>query len=88
MGKTKYMKLQAVYSVAELAHALSISNGRTARLLSNAGITAKVYGNQRLVLVSEIENQMPGLWASVVACERARAISRALEGSSLGRKST
>ncbi len=80
MGKTKYMKLQAVYSVTELSRALAITYGRTDRILKQAAIPARRVGKARLVLVSDIELRMPELWASVVACERARAITRALEG--------
>ena len=88
MGKAQYMKLQAVYSVTELAAALAISYGRTRRILKHASIPVRPFGNQRLVLISDIENQMPALWASVLACERARAITRALEGGGGPRRGT
>ena len=80
MSKTKYMKLQPVYTLGDLAKALSISRRRADRLLKNAGIPSRLMGGLRMILVSDIELRMPGLWASMVACERARAITRALEG--------
>ncbi len=80
MSKTKFMQLQPIYTLRDLAIALSMSRGKTARVLKYAGIPTRRMGNLRLIFVSDIEAQMPGLWASVLACERARAITRALEG--------
>jgi hypothetical protein len=72
-------KLEAYYSIRELVEITGKSRGRVERLLAHAGIHWRRMGGQRIVFVSDIEVRLPELWASMVACERARAVSRALE---------
>jgi hypothetical protein len=76
---SEHLTLQAYYTVTELGLLTATGRKRVARLLHHAGITTRRVGGQRLVFVSEIEARLPELWASVVACERVRAISRALQ---------
>ena len=54
------------------------SRGRVLRLLKRTGIEARWVGGQRLVFVVDIEAKLPELWQSLILCERARAMARAL----------
>jgi hypothetical protein len=75
---SEHLRLQAYYTLTELGLLTATGRKRVARLLHHAGIATRVFGGQRLVFVSDIEARLPELWASVVACERVRAISRVL----------
>ena len=80
MSKRKHLKLQPFYTMAELQRLTGISRRRVDRLMLTAGIATRRVGGQRLVFVSTIEDKLPELWKSMVACERARVVAHMLEG--------
>ena len=72
-------QLQGVYTMAELARLLAISRKRVRLLLNNAGIASHIVGSHRMVWVADVQEKLPAMWASLVACERMRAMAGALE---------
>ncbi len=75
----EHTKVQPFYSLSELGYLTDTNRKRVLRMLRQSRIRTYRMGNRHLVFVSEIEKKLPDLWASVVACERVRAITRALE---------
>ncbi len=72
------LRLQAFYTFTELAQRTGTSAKRVRNVLDHARISPRRLGGQYLVFVSEIEGGLPELWLSIVACERLRAMNRAL----------
>ncbi len=72
-------RLKPYFQINELVELTDTSRGRVLRLLARVGITPRAAGRFRLVFACDIEAKMPELWRSLVVCERARAMARALE---------
>jgi excisionase family DNA binding protein len=83
MANPRHMKLQAFYTLSELAQRTDTTPRRVRRLLQHAGIPSQRIGGQRLVFTSDLEAHLPQLWASMIACERARAMTRAIDAFSV-----
>lgn len=73
------LKLQAFYSIGELARLTSMSKKRIRLMLTNVGITSHLEGGLRIVFISDIEARLPALWASIVACARMQVVVRTIE---------
>ena len=74
-----HLKLKPFYTYAELAKLMDISGRRVERLCKTRGIKTERVGVRHVVMVADLETKMPMLWASMIACERARATSRYLD---------
>ena len=55
------------------------SRGRALRMLARSSVRMRWEGGQRLVYVSDLKKRMPVLWRSIVACEQAHVVARAVE---------
>ena len=78
-GRPRKPNLQPYYRIGELVELTDTSRRRVERLLRLAGVRPQWMGRQKLVWAADLEAQMPDLWRSLVVCERARAMARALE---------
>ena len=78
MRRTDAPKLKPYYKLSELVALTDTSRGRVLRLLHHVGIEPRKVGLVWMVLASDIADKMPDLWRSLVICERARAMARAL----------
>jgi hypothetical protein len=67
------LPLQAVYTLAELARASSMSRKRLVRLFERIGIRTMRSGTLILVPLSELEEKAWPFWESIRAAERVRA---------------
>ena len=85
MRRTPTPKLKPYYRINELVELTDTSRGRVLRLLRRVGIEPRHAGVHRLIFASDIEEKMPELWRSLVVCERARAMARALEARTIRR---
>jgi hypothetical protein len=72
-------KLQPFYRISELVRLTDTSRGRVLRMLVRAGVRMRWEGGQRLVYVADLKKRMPVLWRSIVACEQAHVVARAVE---------
>ena len=72
-------KLQPFYRISELVRLTDTSRGRVLRMLARSGLEMRWEGGQRLVFVSDLKKRMPVLWRSIVACEQAHVVARAVE---------
>ena len=78
MNKSSKPNLRPYYRLSELMELTESRRNRLVRLLHRAGIETRRSGRVRLVFLSDIEARMPELWRSLVLCERARAMARAV----------
>jgi hypothetical protein len=78
MRKRTKAAVKPYYRLSELVELTDSSRGRVKRLLRKAGIEPRWVGGLRLVFLSDLEANMPDLCRSLILCERARAMARAL----------
>ena len=71
-------ELKPYYRLSELAELMDMSRGRALRLLTSVGIQRRRLGGLKVIFVSDIRDHMPVLWRSIVACEQARSVARAM----------
>jgi hypothetical protein len=79
MARKTKPELQPFYRLSELVDLTSTSRGRMLRMLAHAGIERRPVGGLKLIFVSDLKAKLPALWRSIVACEQARNVARALE---------
>ena len=70
------LKVQAIYSVAELAKAAGVPWRRLKRVLDGYDVTFLRAGKSFYVPLSELERKVRPLWAGIVEAEHVRVIAR------------
>ena len=63
--------IKPLYTPRELAHALGISRYRLLRMMEMQGVALQRIGKSIYVPLSEIQDKVPPLWASLLTSEKA-----------------
>ena len=70
------MEPKGVYSIAELAQMAGISRFQIRRLLAARGVQLTRAGRKDWVLLVDLKEGWPRLWATLVECEAVRPMVR------------